>query len=206
VRFSKATAEDIPQIAKVHVDCWAEVYPFIPRSVHKARDLAFRERQWHETIVRCDHEELLLKLSLDEEIGGFAYCRRNCDGAIDADGELTAAYFLPRFRGGAVDPFVMRLMLQHFRERGLRSASIWVFDQNPTRLWYRALGWRVAVRRTRNLNGHAIPETGLICTDLSPMIDRLTALCAPGSGFESRRRCRTRFVSGPGLPALAGNP
>ncbi len=168
---------DVEAIAEIHTASWAECYDFIPSEVHEARNLEVRLEQWSRVVLRPMRDELLLAVCLNGSVEGFAYCKANDDVGIEADGELTAAYFRPAMRGGKSGPRVMRVMLEHFRALGFSSASIWVFDENPVRRWYRALGWRLSVNRDRMIAGCAVPESGLICDDLPAMITRLTKIC-----------------------------
>lgn len=176
--IQETTTPEILGIATIHVNCWQEVYPFIPESLHKARSVKYREKQWEKVLKTPITGSKLYSLYPPDRRGlvGFCYCKPNDDPEIDAKSELHAAYVLPEFRGGLTGPIMMRTMVCYLKSVDLEPMCLWAFDENPISRWYRMMGWRPVIKRERVINGIGIPETGFICFDSERLLKRLERL------------------------------
>lgn len=178
MQIYQATTQNVEIIARIHVSCWKEVYPYIPEKLHKARSLEYRIAQWHDVL----QEEILgsrlfvVQPDVSNDIVGFCYCKPNDDTDIIAKSELHAAYVLPEFRGGKTGPVMMDKMVSYLSECELEPMCLWVFNNNPISRWYRMLGWKGVVKRDRIINGIRIPETGYVCHDIPQLKKRLKSL------------------------------
>ncbi len=181
----RAKREDLAGIARIHVDCWREIYTFLPDAVHKARNLTHRYEQWEEVLVQNRPNELLLAVRLDNDLVGFAHANDEGDPDIPtAKALFNAAYFKPEVRKLSVGVYVMDAMVNFAIERDLWPACLWAFEKNPGRDRNAAAGWREVVRRDRVIDKIAIPEVGYLSPDTPAelygrMNRRLAAAHAP---------------------------
>ncbi|WP_168156992.1 GNAT family N-acetyltransferase [Roseibium sp. TrichSKD4] len=168
-----ATLNDVEVIAKIHVQCWREVYGFMPREVHDMRDLSYRRNQWNCWFQERPDLEALFVLLHNDNVVGFAISKPNHDDAIDALGEFHACYILPEFRGGQAGPMAMMALALSLKENNLWPACVWAFKQNPYRRIYPMLGCRPLVYRDRSIGGANIPEIGYHINDYNALMSRL---------------------------------
>lgn len=172
---------DAAAISEIHSLCWREVYSFMPEEVHQARSKQYRKEQWDNWFKRSPEDEMLLVLTSDDVVVGFALSKPNHDTEINAKGEMHAGYVLPEFRGGVSGPALMRELAERMFNQGQWPACIWAFQENPYRRFYSALGWHASVFRTRSIAGNEIPEVGYTSPsflDLATRLDRMLALTA----------------------------
>ncbi len=104
---------------------------------------------------------------------GFGYCEPNKDKALDAAGELQAAYVLPEYRGGVTGPLIISTMARYLISQNITTMGCWAFDQNKIQRWYRMLGFVRSVRRDRIIEDIAIPESGFVYPDPLKLIKKL---------------------------------
>ncbi len=180
-----ASREDLPGIARIHVNCWREIYTFVPESVHKARNLTYRYEQWEEVLRQNRPNEVLWAVRLGGELVGFAHANDAGDPDVpQAKALFNAAYFKPDIRKQSVGVYVMDAMVNFAIERDLWPACLWAFEKNPGRARNEAAGWREVVRRNRVIEGVSIPEVGYLSPDTPAelygrMNRRLAAAHAP---------------------------
>ena len=159
----QATLNDLGAIARIHVDCWREIYTFVPEAVHQARNLTVRYEQWEEVIVANRPNERLWSVWLDEKIVGFAHANDAGDKDIpEARALFNAAYFTPAVRKQNVGVYVMDAMIQFATGADLWPACLWAFEKNPGRSRNVAAGWQEVCRRDRTIEGIAVPEVGYL--------------------------------------------
>ncbi len=180
-----AVREDLAGIARIHVDCWREIYTFVPESVHKARNLTFRYEQWEEVLLQDRQNEVLLAVRLDGDLVGFAHANDAGDPDIpEARSLFNAAYFKPGIRKQSVGVYVMDAMVNFAIERDLWPACLWAFEKNPGRDRNAAAGWQEKIHRNRVIENIAIPEVGYLSPETPAelygrMNRRLAAASAP---------------------------
>ncbi|AVX04302.1 hypothetical protein MXMO3_01777 [Maritalea myrionectae] len=176
MEVEKARAVDCPAIARIHVDCWREVYPYISKQVQNQRGYHFRLDQWKDVVSREARHEALFVLRESGQIVGFGFAKENKDVALPALGELHAGYIMPQHRGGISGPLLMQKMVIALIQQDLAPISLWAFKQNRVRAWYKSLGWVSMVARDRVVAGEAIPEVGYIHPNLDELLSRLDTI------------------------------
>ncbi|UWQ29897.1 GNAT family N-acetyltransferase [Leisingera sp. M523] len=193
IRF--ACADDAAGIAKVHVQCWEECYPFLPQGLRRARNLSVRVEQWKHRLAQ-PAEGLTWVLEDEGRIVGFAHLAPNSDPEIpEAAADLHACYFLPEYRGSTAGPEMMAEMLRASLTLGWKTFCIWAWRENPIRITYRALGLLPVVRRSRELCGFSAPEVGYFHPDASAMIRKLENMAIQIERRGGETRSSRRFAS-----------
>lgn len=190
-----AVRADFEVIARIHVECWAECYGFIPLSVHSARSFEYRCAQWRRDLVPDRQRGAQTLVLLDRgEVVGFSHLKPADAADFDGAGyELHSMYLRGAARGGVGSLLLLRAHLVWLAARGARSFAVWVFCENPMRRAYLAVGFKIRVRRNRVLCGVAVPELGLISPAievLAARVDRLIAFRCGGSFQpENQQQC-----------------
>lgn len=173
-----ALLSDCSAIAKIHVKIWAEVYPYIPPSVHNIRNVEYRKKQWIDAVTcqNASHNPVAV-LERDETVAGFSQVKQNSDPDLpDPDFELHACYLPPVLRGTAAGPTMMQSMLDDIVALGGTSCVIWVWVKNPIKWTYFGLGFTTQFRRTRTIGGVELPEIGVVSYDLQGLKTSLNTM------------------------------
>ena len=169
-----AGQEDVADIAKIHVACWADTYKFMPQELLDKRDISTRHTQWSREIADKNPGSQLFKVCFIDEIIGFGFAKISEDRRIPIGaGELHAGYILANHRRSAAGPLIMAAMAAHHINNGVSTLSLCVFKQNRVGITYRALGWQQVFEGDRNICGHMLPEFGMIHKDPDGLILRL---------------------------------
>ncbi|UES58541.1 GNAT family N-acetyltransferase [Roseibium aggregatum] len=174
----QAEISDVAKIATIHVECWREVYTFMPDEVQSQRGFEYRSRQWQHWFETRPPGQAVYVLEDGKEVVGFAVAKPNSDPAIDAIGEFHACYILPEYRGGASGPMAMQALAEFLKSEALWPACVWAFKSNPYRRIYPALGCEPKVFRDRFIAGVALPEIGYRVTDFDKLMARLDRMRA----------------------------
>jgi len=141
MRIRRASIDDAPEIAAVHIASWRAIYRgHMPDSVLDALDIERRTIQWRERLalpyVDCTVAE-------EPPVVGFcslAPCR-DPDSAPSM-GEITAIYLCPTHWRRGLGRDLVAAALARSRERGYRTLSLWVLRENQrARSFYEAVGF-----------------------------------------------------------------
>jgi ribosomal protein S18 acetylase RimI-like enzyme len=138
-------AEDAAEVARVHVESWAEAYDLQGPTLERRIEM---HRRYPSTFVA----------EVDGEIVGFVAVGRSRDE--DAEGELYAIYVHPQHWGTGVGRDLIAAGEQRLREDGQKRAVLWVLEDNPrARRFYEAAGWTLdGSRRPIAISGVEVPE------------------------------------------------
>ena len=152
-----ATADDVPAIARIHVDAWRAAYRGqIPDSYLDALSVEERARMWSGALAR----PAPTKLMVTEPLTGFCFYGPSRDKE-DGVAEMYALYVQPDcWRQGAG-----RLLCEHAladaRERECAAVSLWVLKTNQrARSFYERMGYAPdsAERTNTRLTRFALQE------------------------------------------------
>lgn len=166
-KIRKAFPQDVDDIAKIHVECWRECYPFLPEKLHQIRSVSVRSQQWCERLSGVEPEGVTRVLLDEGHVVGFGHAMPNGDPDLpDIDYELHACYFLPQYRRLSSGPQMMLEMIDASLSLGAKSFCVWAWRDNPIRLTYSSLGLQPRIRRDRNIEGYCAPEVGYVSKDI----------------------------------------
>ncbi len=131
-----AASDDVPGIARVHLESWKTTYAgLMPADYLAALRLEDRERLW-----RANLEKPAGPILVAEEEGavaGFAYGGPNRGGETAFAGELYAIYVLDRFQRRGLG----RRLFERFVEAlAAPSVIVWVLQGNPACGFYERMG------------------------------------------------------------------
>ncbi len=101
IHIRRAIKDDIPGIAKVHVDSWKTTYKGIFAD-EILDNIAYekREKQWEDIFQKEDnHQFRFVAETLNGTIVGFIDGGVERSGSYNCDGELYAIYLLQQYQG-----------------------------------------------------------------------------------------------------------
>ena len=152
----RATAEDAPTIAALHVETWRIAYAHaFPAEYLDGLSVDDRLGLWERTLVGDAFDVFVAEL--EGSVAGFV-----SSGPADDDsapGELFALYVLPDAWGNGLGRALLERAETALRERDYDAAALWVLEDNPrARRLYEAAGWTADGGRKRLVAGGAAAE------------------------------------------------
>ena len=135
----RATLEDVPVIAAIHVRTWQHAYAgIVPAEYLDGLSVQARTEIWRHRI--CERSCVILVALEDKEIVGFASGGVSRDGDAKDEAEIYAIYIAPEYweRG------IGRTLLREMEDVVMPYAGIalWVMRQNERAIrFYRARGY-----------------------------------------------------------------
>jgi GNAT superfamily N-acetyltransferase len=130
LQIVRATYDDLPDVAQIHVASWKQAYiGQVPQAHLDNLSPASRLRAWQEQFSNRDISGLLIA-KLDDTVAGFV-----CFGpARDQDrqdwGEIYAVYVLKEHWGSGIGYTLYRNASAGLRDKGFKRAYLWVLDTN----------------------------------------------------------------------------
>lgn len=157
----EATHNDIPAIAKVHVDTWQTTYRGIVPDEHLA-NLSY-ERQangWYDILNHAPENGYFTYVAEDEsgEIVGFASGGEERTGDPIYKGELMAIYILKNQQGKGTGCCLVQAVAKKLHLLGINSMLVWVLVDNPACQFYAALGGNPVHEKEIEIGGKPLIE------------------------------------------------
>lgn len=138
----RATLEDVPGIARVHVDSWRTSYRgIVPDEILANLSVEQREQLWQSALARLDQNFLHVAEDEAGQIVGFISGGAEREGAADYSGELYAIYLLQEAQRGGIGRRLAEALVRDLLQHGHQSMLVWVLKDNvPGRRFYEKLG------------------------------------------------------------------
>jgi ribosomal protein S18 acetylase RimI-like enzyme len=165
-----ATADDAPQVAVVHVAAWRAGYRgTMPVEFLGGLSVDRFAANWTRRLADPGDLEVLVGCLADRVVGFAGLGPSRDDDAPAGLGELQSLNLHPDHWGGGHGAAMTRAAMVRLRERGHRSATLWVVEDNDrARRTYGGLGWVPdGARRTERFGGGEVTEVRLR-VDLPP--------------------------------------
>ncbi|MDX2255451.1 MAG: GNAT family N-acetyltransferase [Pseudanabaenaceae cyanobacterium bins.39] len=157
----KATHNDVPAIAKVHVDTWRIAYQGIVPDDYLA-NLSYEQSAdgWYQ-LFSPDLEGGYFTYVAEQENGeivGFATGGRERTGNPTYKGELTTIYILQNHQGKGIGRCLVGAVVESLHLLGMKSMLIWVLMDNPACQFYAALGGKRVYEKEVEIGGKPLTE------------------------------------------------
>jgi 3-deoxy-manno-octulosonate cytidylyltransferase (CMP-KDO synthetase) len=141
--YRKATVEDIPQVAKVHVESWQKSFQgIVPQNFLDGTSVEKREKAFREGFLKEDYQMFVAETP-EGEIVGFADFGRAIGEVSDFDAELFAIYLLPEFQGKGIGGELFKIGVRDLRKKGRKSMCLQALVVNPYRAFYEKMGGKI---------------------------------------------------------------
>ncbi len=153
VHLRRASQQDAPAIARIHVSGWRAAYiGLVPDEHLKNLSVERRLAYWSSSIA--NGEPAVWVADGEKEIlGWIAFGRCRDEGAPSLAGEIWALYVSPSFWGGGVGRSLMNRAVEELRGTGFQSVSLWVLAGNHrARAFYAKSGFGREAGSVRNVN------------------------------------------------------
>jgi 3-deoxy-manno-octulosonate cytidylyltransferase (CMP-KDO synthetase) len=141
--YRRATVEDVPQVAKVHVESWQKSFrgiapqKFLDEMSVEKRTIAFRERFFEEDY------RMFVAETAKGEIAGFVDFGRARHDVSGYDVELFAIYLRPELKGRGIGAGLFKIGVEDLLDRGFTSMYLQALKISPYKNFYEKMGGRV---------------------------------------------------------------
>jgi ribosomal protein S18 acetylase RimI-like enzyme len=164
-----ATSEDIPGIARVHVDAWRSTYRgIIPQAFLDGLSYRDREALWRRVFSGSAGEHGVFVADAGPAgIVGFADGARGRTQDTAYEGELLAIYLLEDFQRRGLGRELTLQLVEWFVDHGIRSMLLWVLADNPACHFYEALGGTRLRAERIQIGGADLEEVAYGWTDIT---------------------------------------
>ncbi|WP_100404303.1 GNAT family N-acetyltransferase [Bacillus solitudinis] len=166
-----ATHEDIPSIAKVHIDSWRTTYKGIVDSDF-IENLTYEWSEKRHLNVLSD-KDMFIYVAEDKEgnIVGFASGGPERGNDPLYNGELHAIYILDEYQGLGLGRKLFTAVTKQLRENGFNSLLVLVLENNiSAREFYKSLGGKEVREGVLELKGQTYKDIAYGWTDTAFLI------------------------------------
>ncbi len=168
----EATIEDVPGIARVHVDSWRTTYGgIVPQPVIDSFTYEQREELWRMALGPNSRSFVYVAEEAGQVVGFASGGPARRDQAPDHAGELYAIYLLQEHQGKGIGRQLFGSVVRELVRRGLYSMAIWVLADNPACGFYEAMGGRKVYERQEEADGVVLDEVGYGWDDIRALAD-----------------------------------
>ncbi|NMF61029.1 GNAT family N-acetyltransferase [Pseudanabaena yagii] len=154
-----ANVNDIPAIAKVHVDTWRTAYHgIIPDEHLENMSYEHREKMWHQVLRHPNNYFVYVVEDDFGQIVGFA------SGGLERTddriylGELTAIYVLQSHQKQKIGHRLVGAVAERLAQLDIHSMLIWALADNPACNFYKALGGQQVYEKEVEIGGKQLIE------------------------------------------------
>ncbi|MBW4507590.1 MAG: GNAT family N-acetyltransferase [Scytonematopsis contorta HA4267-MV1] len=165
----EATHDDVPAIAKVHVDTWRSTYKgIVPDEYLASLSYERREKNWHQ-IFNNSLENGDFTYVAEEKSGqiiGFANGGLERTGDSVYKGELNAIYILQSSQRKGVGRKLFSTVIEKLNQIDIHSMLVWVLDDNFACRFYEALGGKRVYDKQLEIGGVMLTAVAYGWTDI----------------------------------------
>lgn len=163
-----ARQDDIPSIARVHVDSWQTTYRgIVADSFLDALTYQKHEERHRRYIVHPGTVYFVAELP-DAGIVGFLSGGPHRGGDADYRGELYAIYLLEQYRRRGIGAALVRQWAENIQSHGMDSALVWVLAENkPAIEFYQHLGAKPLREQMIDIGAQSLKEIAFGWNNLS---------------------------------------
>jgi ribosomal protein S18 acetylase RimI-like enzyme len=172
MRIRPASEEDIPAIARVHVESWKTAYRGIVADSFLAGLSQEKHEARHRRLMSQPGAIYFVAEMPGDGIAGFLSGGPERSGDLDFPGELYAIYMLEEHRRHGIGLALVRQWALKLRQVGMNSALVWVLAENtPAKAFYERLGARYLRESTIEIGHVPLRELAYGWDDLSAITD-----------------------------------
>lgn len=164
----KATVQDAPAIARVHILSWLETYTgIVPLSYLDTLNIETRTKYWATHLENPENFDIFVG-EVNGEICGIAAGDRAREQAEHGyEGQILLIYVLQAAKGKGLGRMLMRQVGDYLGEKGIKRAMLWVLKDNPSRGFYEHMGGKEFEEKAMPIAGTELGEVAYGFEDLT---------------------------------------
>jgi L-amino acid N-acyltransferase YncA len=170
----EARIEDVPAVAKVHVDSWRTTYRgIVPDAYLDALAYENREQLWNGFFADPNRQGVLYVAENSErQIVGFASGGPSREKNPVYTGELYAIYLFKAAQGGGIGRQLIGVVASSLLQGGYQSILAWVLADNPSCKFYEAVGGKLTQEKLIEIGGANLREVAYGWPDIRQLINK----------------------------------
>jgi GNAT superfamily N-acetyltransferase len=136
--------EDIPGVARVHVDGWRSAYAGFMNPQYLASLNYDQTAGWLVTWIYDRPAPLFgYVVNNGQQIIGFSLAGLNTGEPIDYDGEIYKLFIDTTFQGRGLGLKLLQATVKEMRQQGFKRVELWSFKKSTSVNFYQKLGGKV---------------------------------------------------------------
>lgn len=144
VIFREATVDDIPQVAKVHVESWRRSFPgVVPQEFLDSMSAEKREEAFRERFSDAAYKMLVAEDPVNGIVGFADFGTPRLEGVGNFETQIYAFYFLKEFQGKGLGGALFRRCIKEITDRGFTNVCLDSLAVSPYRKFYDKMGGKV---------------------------------------------------------------
>lgn len=164
----KAHKSDLSFIAKIHVDTWNTSYKgIIPDEYLKGRSYKEQEQKWLQRIFDNPNSKEFMYAAENEEGKILGFASASIENKEETDSILYTIYILKEYQRQGIGKLLLKSIVKDLKTLKAKSMITWVFEDNPSRRFYEALGAKKFKEKLVNIRERDIKEIAYIWDDIS---------------------------------------
>lgn len=173
MHIRKATLEDAPAIAKVHVDSWRTTYKgIIPQAFLDKLDYNQRAELWFKNITNPINT-VFVALNDEEQVVGFATGSKREKNTEPHAADLTSIYILEQWQGFGLGKLLLKAIMKDLHEKGFSKAYVEVLAANKTRAFYQYYGAVYTKTEKLIIGGEVLDEEIYVWNSIEDVMQKL---------------------------------
>jgi GNAT superfamily N-acetyltransferase len=161
MQIRRAVPEDLPAVAKVHVDSWRTTYQdIVPKPFLDNLSYSSAEERFRRILAKRDLQPFMyVAVDSAEGVVGYASGGRARNGPAQFTGELYALYLLKEHQGRGIGSALFRAVASELLSAEMDSMIIWALEANePACRFYRRMGGEPVAQGNIDIGGQNFPE------------------------------------------------
>ena len=174
MHIREASLDDVPGIARVHVDTWRLAYvDIVPAEYLAGLSYEQRESRWRENLSSQGDGSFTLVADADGSVVGFTGGGPERNNIPGYDGELYGLYVLAAYQRLGIGRELMLTVARRLAADGFKAMVIWVLKDNlKARAVYETMGGMPAGEITITIGGAQLAEVAYGWPDLTHWLSR----------------------------------
>jgi GNAT superfamily N-acetyltransferase len=166
----KATIEDSNGLAQVQVDSYCTAYAaFFPKEYIDHFTYEEQEQDWIDLLKSGTDDILLVALSTEGQVIGYAFARAEAEIHSGYDSEVLALHVRKQFQKYGVGKALLQKAIEELEQRGCKSVMLWTLKGNPIRTWYEKLQGKLISEKSYQVDDWTIEEVAYGWDDISTL-------------------------------------
>ena len=159
IQIRAATLNDVPGIARVHVDVWNSTYTgIVPQEFLDSRTYENKTPQWQRIVGEAKpRSHVYVAVTETDEVVGFTSGGVNRDETYKFDSELYAIYLLKNHHSKGIGRRLFELTINLLVADGFKNMLVWVLEENATREFYKKMGGTACGEKIEDIGGKPVP-------------------------------------------------
>ncbi len=173
MKIRKATKQDAPGIAKVHVDSGRTTYKdILPNEVLSSLSYEKRTFLWKTNLD--DKTNYIVVSETDEGlITGFGTASKRPTNTVANAGDLTSIYLLDEYHGQGIGKLLLKELFLHFRKRNDAKVFVEVLEDNKTRFFYEYYGAQLIQTKQLKFGENTVNELIYEWENIDEVLEKL---------------------------------